>query len=463
MARADTATTPPALPDVFISEVMPDKTATDKTDEFIELYNASNKVLPANSLQLQIYASTATSWTDKPYRSVTLSQDFLPGKHYLIASSVYLTDTAYNSYGSTLTATQGHVQVVDIASQQQEDYVEWGDPLKTHVFQAGNTFAPVLTYPGTTSQSLKRKVNEDGHLVYSGISSSDFVISSTPSPEADNVTPDGFAIVVDAQYPDPTAPVATPDPTIANDLQLTELLPDPAAPQTDESNEFIEVYNAGTAQHDLNGYILETFSGSTTHDYTFSEATIVPAGTYKAFFSSQTHLALSNSGSQVRLLDPHKIQLDQTDAYPAAVSGQAWALLDDTWQWTETPTPGAANTMTAPGAAKAIAATAKAAAKVAKPKPTTTPKAKTAAVKKVAAKKKKVVKTTSFDNTAAALASAPIHTKILATVAIAALLYGLYEYRHDLSNRYHVLRANRAARRAARAEPARRRSLRANQ
>jgi hypothetical protein len=75
IASADT-TAVVTEPDVLITEIMPDKTGADKSDEFIELYNNSNKVLAANSLQLQLYSSTATSWVDKPYRSITLSQDF---------------------------------------------------------------------------------------------------------------------------------------------------------------------------------------------------------------------------------------------------------------------------------------------------------------------------------------------------------------------------------------------------
>jgi hypothetical protein len=457
LVKADTISTIITVPDVLISEVMPDKTAADKTDEFIELYNNSNKILPANSLQLQMYASTATAWADKPFRTVTLSQDFLPGKHYLVASGVYLADTAYDSYGSTLTAALGHIRVVQIASQLQEDYVEWGDPAKNHVFQPGNLFATVATYPGTTSQSLKRKVNEDGLLVYSGNSSSDFMVSSTPSPEADNVAPDGFSIV--ATMPAGTTPSNTTDPAAASNLQLTELLPDPAAPQTDADNEFIEVFNGSAEDLNIKGYILETFSGSTVHDYTVTDDTLLAAGDYHAFFSSQTHLALSNSGGQVRLLDPQKRPLSQTAAYPVAVTGQSWALLDGTWTWAETPTPGTANIMSLPSAAKAVTTDTKVVAKIAKPKIASTPGNKKAAVKKVVAKKKKIVKTTSFDNTAAAMASAPIHTKILATVATVAVLYGLYEYRHDLSNRYQLVRANRAARRAARAEPKGRRSV----
>ncbi len=456
VVQADTATGQPVVPDVLISEVMPDKTAADKTDEFVELYNNSNQVIPANSLQLLLYSSTATTWADKPFRSITLSHDFLPGKHYLVASSVYLTDAAYDSYGSSLTAGLGRIRLVQIATQQQEDYVEWGDATKNHVLQLGNTFAPLLTYPGATSQSLKRKVKEDGQFVFSGQSGSDFVVSSAPSPEADNVAPDGYTMTADTQADDTSSGGAT-------SLQLTELLPDPVAPLTDENDEFIELYNNGSDDVNLKGYSLETSSGITKHNYTFAADTTLLAGAYQVFHSSLTHLSLSNSGSQVRLLDPQKVTLDETDSYPSAPAGQSWALLDGAWAWTNTPTPSAANTamIISTATPKPLPSPKATVAKVAKPK--ATPKPKKVAAAKAATRKKKVVKSASFDNTATAVASVPIHTKILAGVAAAAVLYGLYEYRHDMASRYHIARANRAARRTARAETQGRRSLHADQ
>jgi hypothetical protein len=218
------------------------------------------------------------------------------------------------------------------------------------------------------------------------------------------------------------------------------LLPNPAAPQTDANDEFIELHNPNDTVFDLNGYILEV--GTTTkRRYTFPVGALLQAKTYQAFFSSETGLSLSNSGGQARLIDPQGVILAETDIYGTAKDGQAWALANGIWQWSATPTPNALNTVTA-----VVATTAK------KTKAASTKKK--AQTKSTAAKKpKKAVKQNESQQVLAATTdtpSGPVHPGVLALVGGFALLYGAYEYRHDLANRFRNFRANRATRGAAR-------------
>ena len=233
---------------------------------------------------------------------------------------------------------------------------------------------------------------------------------------------------------------------------ITELLPNPASPQTDANDEYVELYNPNAVPFNLDGYSLEVGT-STVRTYSFDEDAVIPTETYKAFFSSETGLSLTNSGGQVRLRDAEGVIVSETTVYGAAGDNQAWTLSEGVWKWTSTPTPGAANILTAVAAAKA-ATKAAAAKKAATPKAAKAPKAKVATAKKAKAKKpakKKVKKAqaASLVSSTAAKPKPPIHTGILVAVAVAALLYGLYEYRHDISNKIHQLRANRATRRGA--------------
>ncbi len=196
-----------------------------------------------------------------------------------------------------------------------------------------------------------------------------------------------------ADNPDPT----TDDPVTTNDQiapQITELLPNPASPQTDADDEFIEPYNPSTtSDFNLKGYTLEV--GTTTlHDFTFTSDTIVPAASYLAFTSAQTGLAMSNSGGQARLLSPMGQVLNQTASYTTAADGQAWALdaADATWYWTTAPTPGAVNIITAAAGASTAVSTTKPAAKATAKKTTETAAVK--GVKTTKAKKPKAAKKT---------------------------------------------------------------------
>ncbi|MEK7152519.1 MAG: lamin tail domain-containing protein, partial [Patescibacteria group bacterium] len=216
---------------------------------------------------------------------------------------------------------------------------------------------------------------------------------------------------------------------------ISELLPNPAKPLTDAADEFVELYNSNDAPFELSGFILEVGKKR----YVFAQGTLLAARSFKAFFSADTRLALSNTQGQARLLDPFGRVIAQTEPYQTAKDGQSWALAEGTWHWTTAPTPNAANTIKAPATKK------KAAAKTAG--------SKTDAVKSASAT---TSQTTAEKNTAASTTAdqprSPLHPGVLALVAIFALLYGAYEYRRDVANKFYQFRAYRAARREARQE-----------
>ena len=226
--------------------------------------------------------------------------------------------------------------------------------------------------------------------------------------------------------------------------QITELLPNPAGTGTDATDEFVELYNPNATMFDLSGYTLET--GLTTkHDYVFPEGTVLGAYSFTSFAASQTALSMSNTSGQATLLDTSGAILSQSDPYGTASDGKAWALADDTWYWTNTPTAGASNIIAATPVAAAVATVKKAVvAAKATTKKATTAKAATA---------KKTTKTASTAPKVVSDATKPIrgiHPLVLALVALAALGYGVYEYRHDMANAFHKFRADRAARRSHR-------------
>lgn len=220
--------------------------------------------------------------------------------------------------------------------------------------------------------------------------------------------------------------------------RITELLPNPTGTGNDGSDEFIELYNSNSVPFDLTGFILQT--GTTTkHSYVFPAGTILAAQSFKAFPSADTGLSLSNTSGMADLLDPFGNPLSQTDVYGTAKDGQSWTLAKGKWYWTSQPTPGTANVV------KQITTASKKGSK------TAAASAKTAGAVKGAS-----TTTASTSSTAGAdTASAPIHPLVLAVIAVLAVGYGVYEYRHDLANRIYQFRKNRAARRKARSAFAR--------
>lgn len=207
--------------------------------------------------------------------------------------------------------------------------------------------------------------------------------------------------------------------------QISEVLPNPAPPKTDADDEFVELYNSNDKPFDLSGFSLQA-GVSTTHKYTFPNDTVLLPRQFMAYFANQTDLSLSNNSGQVKLLDPAGNTLEQTDIYGTAKDNYAWVKSGGLWQWTTTPTPGLANVITLP-VTKSLA------------------KVKGASTKSKSAASG--VGSTGSPGSSGPASAAPVHPWILAAIGSAALLYGGYEYRHDLANALYRFRRHRTARR----------------
>jgi len=210
---------------------------------------------------------------------------------------------------------------------------------------------------------------------------------------------------------------------------ITELLANPTGTGNDSTDEFVEIYNSNNQAFDLSGFTIEV--GLTTkHDYTFDDGSAIPAKTFAAYYSSDTHLTLSNTGGQAWLLDPNGGIISQSDGYGSAKDGQSWALANGKWYWTSKPTPGAANIIAGSSSSS-------------KSKTNTTPTVAGLSTGSGG------LGSSGAGSSSASTQPAPIHPWTLAGVAAAALLYAGYEYRADLANHIYRLRRYFAARQSA--------------
>lgn len=202
---------------------------------------------------------------------------------------------------------------------------------------------------------------------------------------------------------------------------INEVLPNPASPQSDANDEFVELYNPNDSVFDLSEFKL-AFGSTNPRKYTFPEGTVLQPKEFKVFTSGGTSLSLSNTRAQVWLLDPNEKLVGQSDPYESAKDGQAWALDNGKWVWTLQPTPGAINAIALPTPAAA--------------------KGKTAAgVLGISSGSSSTGAPAGGSSDAGQLAdSAPLHPGVLAAVGLSALAYMAYEYRQDLSNRIFQLR-----------------------
>src|SRR5260221_8213950 len=92
---------------------------------------------------------------------------------------------------------------------------------------------------------------------------------------------------------------APPARAEASGLELSELLIDPASPQSDAKDEFVELHNAYGADVQLSGFKLRVGSSSTLHALPVET---IPADGYVVLTSAGSPWALTNAGGTITLV-----------------------------------------------------------------------------------------------------------------------------------------------------------------
>lgn len=123
-------------------------------------------------------------------------------------------------------------------------------------------------------------------------------------------------------------------------VRVNEFLPDPTGADTEA--EFIELINTGSDEINIGGWKLDDADGG-SGPFTIPGGTTIPGGGMTVFFSSQTQIALNNSGGDmVRILDSSGAVLFSF-AYTTTHAGKSYIRDGDTFVETDTPTPGDSN------------------------------------------------------------------------------------------------------------------------
>lgn len=423
---------------------------TSSNGQFISLYNNTAAEIDMSTVQLayyNFYDLTSSKLTSSRY--LPLSGKLAPRSYYLVSDGAMIVcyKMTVNAMSLGFSTTAGTVQVIQNGPANVLDSVAWS---KTAVTMP----VGVQTLPASTAGFLQRawldgiaKTAGDPWIsvLPSGLDGCDLqtqlASSSTPVVPTPIAAPQKVTTVV---------PIITVTPAASNvglvAPELTELFPNPAAPQTDDNDEFIELYNPNDSVYILAGYRLEVGT-SYSRGYIFKTETLKPKS-YTIFKITDTNLQLSNAEGQTRLLNPDSVTISETPAYEDAPEGQSWSVVGDSWQWTDNPTPNAINEASKVTAPKAIV--------VAPASTSSAAKLKTATPKVATTKKAATVKSASTTTPSVGAANklndiSPLHPSVLAGVGALAVGYALYEYRTDMANSVFKLRRYIRNRRAARA------------
>lgn len=493
LAGADEANVPspaslPVQESLLITEVQTGS-ADSASEEFIEIYNPTARAVAVSGYRLEVASAAATDWST-PHRTIALGGSIEANGYMVVASSYtaagasvqYLADSAATWFSAGIAATGGHIRLVQEVHKRQADQscmpiqavideVEWHAPERVFSSLSNRTPFTTLGAEGIAAgSSLQRRVAVVGGYMDTNNDMADFAVAVPTSGQgaaSPGMGRDPLPVPAHNECaaipevppappepplaPDPAAPVVPPADQGLMAPQISELLPNPAAPAVDADDEYVELYNPNDKPFDLTGFRLKTGANG-TYTYTFLEGTLLPSQGFVGFMAKDTKLVLSNSGGKATLLDPFGTVIAESDVYDKAAAGQAWIFADNAWQWTTQPSPGTANVraLPAPPAASRSVARPKTAGAASK-KTTTAPKASAVKAAKTAAPAKtaeRPAETATKQAASAADQAGPsvLHPGLLAVAGVLAILYGAYEYRHDVANKIRAFRTNRAAR-----------------
>lgn len=428
---------------VKIVEIQTTGKEGETDQEFVEIFNNSLSTIDITDWELQYSSSSGTTWQTK---AIFDGYIFSKGR-ILLSSTEYLVSESKGFFTAGFKKESGHVRIVRDNEGMDEvvDLVGWGLAAKPEGVSV--SFAP-------DGMTINRLLVDDTYKDTNN-NLADFELAS-PTPSSlniDNVAENEEVSISEEPHDTVTETVEEENDVVSVaestenylPVQITELLPNPRSPQTDDDDEYIEIYNPNDVVVNLDGYILETGTNF-TYSYILEDELINP-NSYLVLYSSKTNLVLSNSSSAARILDPNAVILFTTDGYESAKEGEAWANIDGVWQWTITSTPGIENVLSVQtvvaGAKKTV--TPKATKKQTTKKQTT---AKKKAAKAKTAKSKK--QNSSSDNSSpAAVGSTDDDTTgftpkqwMIGVIVTLAVGYLLYEYKDDIRNKVLQYRRN---------------------
>jgi len=128
------------------------------------------------------------------------------------------------------------------------------------------------------------------------------------------------------------------DTTARPMITFSELLPDPEGKDTE--GEFIEIHNAGGSDAALAGWSIRS-----TNEKIFNlPDVIIAAGSHRYFSYAESKIVLTNTGSELSLVDANGSNVDFIAYSGPAKTGQSYAKNGiGQWRWTPLLTPGQAN------------------------------------------------------------------------------------------------------------------------
>lgn len=302
-------------------------------DEFVELYNPTDSAISLKDWKIIKKTASGVEYTLIIFSeaSIIQPQSFLVISHLSYQSQI----GADFVYTTRYYIASNNTVVLKNASKEVVDKVGFGTVSDFETAPAPNP---------QKSKSLSRLDTSD-----TDDNTIDFE-ETDPSPhnwpDSPNDTPEPPPEIISEN---PSSPSNPPNTINSGNVLINELYPNPAKPETDTYDEWIELFNPNNFSVDLSNWKLEDKMGS-VHTYNIPQGVMISPLGFLIFKRDVTKITLNNDGDIVEILDAQgNFVSDSGENYNDAQEGYSFALFGNDWFWSQKPTPGLANILVEDG------------------------------------------------------------------------------------------------------------------
>lgn len=324
---------------------------TNSSDDFIKIYNSSDSDIflgNYNGSYLRLVKRTKTS--QKDYSIKSWSKDInakIPAKGYFLWASSK-NETFPDSINADVQTSQTLAKNNGIALRlglentgEVIDAVGWGDfqnaLFETASFNSNPEAGQIIFRKknGGVFQDTDNNQN-DFTLIPEALTENE-TIQTEKIPVAENVVP---------ASPSETPPIAVKTnqseekpKQYPNGIILNEVLPSPEG--SDETEEWIEIFNKNSFEVDLSGWKIQDTAGKIT-SYVFKAGSNIGIRSYLVVKRPESKITLNNDADGLELIRPDGMTADKV-SFEKSAQNASYNLTDSGWQWSNILTPGSEN------------------------------------------------------------------------------------------------------------------------
>lgn len=354
---------------IFISEILPNPQASDKESEFIELYNKNSE-----PVDLKDWILEDESKTQYKIKAQDFNSTVIPASGYFVIYRKQSNIALNNSGGDSLKLFNAKGDLIDsvVYKDKPDEQISFNRDfsdvsLTPSQWEWSSVLTPgaanIITLPNQPPQA-SFSFSQDGAKVFFDASDSvdpennalkylwDFGDGEKSSEEIVEHTylkdgkysvileiSDGVSVTRDSKTV--FVEKINSNQSYSDQVIINELLPNPEG--QDLANEWIELYNKGNLEVNLEGWQIGDFSVN-NKSYIIPPGVKIAPGSFLILKREQTNIALNNNGDGVKLIQPNQNLIDSAVFNEKAQDGFSFNRKPDgKWNWSEKPTPGLSN------------------------------------------------------------------------------------------------------------------------